>query len=137
MSRNLFQYLSKKTKQINQDVFGVPFRCIAGTDGEWISVDAESGGELLTLQIVYNTVSEDAVTGADVFVETPNITISNRSLDPMPKSGETWFFELPVSPMDGADKKIWKMSRDSILNEGVLGVSTIYMEDVEQSEVPV
>lgn len=130
---NLLQFLSTASKQVNESLFGVHFRAV-GPDGIWKNIDAESGEPLKTMQIIYNSVDEDVQTGAEVIVRTPNVTISNRCLNPFPSPGEHWVFEVPENPMPGASMKQYAMSRDREYREDVLGVTTIYLIEMAQSE---
>ena len=59
-------------------------------------------GELLTGQILYDTVRMDAESGADVITEEPIITLRRASLSRVPKSGEKWVLQIPASPRAGA-----------------------------------
>lgn len=129
---NLFARLSTKTKELNQRRFGVSFSACS-PDGVWYTNDAETGELLKTIQIVGNTIDTDVSTGDDVVVHTPNITISNRSLPRLPKAGERWLFKVATNPFPDAPLKDYMMSEDRIYTEDILGVTTIYLIEVEQS----
>ena len=128
---NLLARLSDKVKKVNQNRFGVPFAA-CDPNGVWHTLDAESGELLKTVQVVGNTVDSDVTTGEDVVVHTPNITISNRSLPTIPQAGEKWLFKVATSPYPDAPMKDYMMSEDRIYTEDYLGVTTIYMVEVEQ-----
>lgn len=128
---SLLATLSKKAVALNESRFGVPFQAL-GPNGEWQVNDAVTGLPLRTMQIVGNTVKEDAITGEDVLIKSPNITISKTCLSPFPKAGENWLFAVPVSAEVGAELKQYSMSLDRIYIEDILGVATIYLMEVEQ-----
>ena len=129
---NLLARISQKAKTLNQNRFGVSFNAM-GPDGTWHTLDAESGEPLKTVQVTGNSIDSDVVTGEDVVVKLPTITFSNRSLPQIPVAGEKWLFKIATTPFDGAPMKDYMMSEDRIYTEDIVGVTTVYLIEVEQS----
>lgn len=134
---NLLRVIRRKTKQLNEGHFGVPFRAV-GPDGIWKEFDAsypiEDEVGLKTLQINYTSIRIDPNTGDDVVVANPFIAIHTECLAPFPEPGEGWIFELPESLEENAPLKMFAMSADRLLREDVLGAVVIYLMEVKQSE---
>jgi hypothetical protein len=129
--------LFNKTKRINNRKFGFYFEAL-GPDGKWQTVDAETGEDLRTVQLVSNTVGENPEGSETVLVENPFVVIDNNCLSPFPQPGETWLFKIPPSSKEGDDApenlKIMAMSRERLFQDDYLGVTRIYLQEVEQSD---
>lgn len=129
---SLYQTIRKVSEDVNKSVWGMVFRAW-DPSGKLHETDALTGEPLKFKQVIYNSVRVDLETGEDIIDPTPNFTIDTQCLNPLPKAGEDWLFELPESTIPGAPMKKWKMSKDRILREDVIGNIQIFCIEVENN----
>ena len=97
---NLRTLAVKDVKNLNAKDWGAPIELMS-PDGIWQKTDAETGGILQAIQVLYDYRKIDPGTGGEVIVNEPVVTISLSSLSRVPKAGERWvvrFSENPSTP---------------------------------------
>ena len=89
--------------------------------------------EGIRAQVLYDTVRVNPDTGEDMVVEAPVITVRRSTLPRIPAPGENWYFEIPITPSETADKTPYMMSLVRPPEGGrSIGFIRIYLQEVEQ-----
>ncbi len=89
--------------------------------------------EGIRAQVLYDIVRMNPDTGENMVVAAPVITLRRSTLARIPAPGENWFFEIPATPSETAEKIPYMMSPVRPPEGGSsLGFIRIYLQEVEQ-----
>lgn len=122
-----------KTLEDSSSGFGLPVELTAPNGDEQI-FKKNSTTELLTGQILYETVLIDPQTGAQKIIPNPNVSLRITSLDIVPKAGEKWFVRIPIDPSRTAEKFSFVSSGDRDPDTmRSIGYITLYLQKAKQT----
>lgn len=65
-------------------------------DGNRYTTDNETGETLKAVQILYDYRRVNPMTGEEIIVNEPVVTMALSSLARVPQAGETWFIKIPT-----------------------------------------
>lgn len=117
--------------------FGMPVE-LTSPDGVEQIFNRNNTLELLKGQVLYFSKREDPETGEIIVVNQPVVTLRISSLIRVPKSGETWYIKMPISPEVGAAKERFVFTATRSAEHGTdIGFIRLYPQRIEVSEVPV
>jgi len=83
-------------------------------------------------QILYDTLTENPETGAEVVVHKPVVTLRRSSLVRIPLPNEKWIVKIPLTPSLTAPKVDFAIERPSE-EGGAIGFIRLYLTRIEQS----
>lgn len=90
--------------------------------------------DILSGQILYSYVAVNPDTGEEVIVNNPVVSLRRSSLVRVPVAGETWVFEIPVTPSVAATKVPFIMDATrSPENDDSIGYIRYFLTKAEQS----
>ena len=122
-----------KTLEDSSSGFGLPVE-LTPPNGEPQIFKKNSTTELLTGQILYETVLIDPQTGEQKIITNPNVTLRITSLVVVPKAGENWFIRIPIDPSLTAPKFSFVLSGDRDPDTmRSIGYITLYLQKAEQT----
>jgi hypothetical protein len=85
-------------------------------------------------QVLYYTRRENPETGEIIVVNEPVISLRISSLNIVPKSGETWYIKMPISPVIGAEKKDFIFTPTRAPQDGFdIGFLKIYPQRIKST----
>lgn len=91
-----------------------------------IDEDVSLGG-----QVIYDTLSIDPDTGAQVIEHKPVVTLRLSELKRVPKAGEKWVVKIPLTPSTTAPLKTFYLERPGE-EGGSIGFIRLYLMSIEQ-----
>jgi len=90
--------------------------------------------DVLSGQILYSYVAVNPDTGEEIIVNNPIVSLRRSSLTRVPEAGETWLFEIPITPSTTAAKVPFIMDAGkSPENDDSIGYIRFYLTKAEQS----
>lgn len=134
---NLREQAEKDLKHTLEKEYGLPL-ILTDPDGKKYdksenSADPDNPDDL-TGQILYSFVSVNPETGEEMIVNNPIVSIRQSSLARVPVAGETWLFEIPITPNRIADKVPFIMDATRKPEpDGSIGFIRFYLTKAEQA----
>ena len=95
-----------------------------------ISPSGES--ETVMGQVAYDTRKYDPITGAEMIIELPVVTVRRSSLSTIPANGENWSVRIPSTPTVTGDLETYIVEHP-IKHGRSYGWITMYLMKAEQS----
>ncbi len=91
-------------------------------------------GESVTVmgQVAYDTRKFDPVTGAEMIINLPVVTVRRSSLSTIPADGENWAVKIPSTPTVTGDLVTYALGRP-VEHGRSYGWITLYLMAAEQS----
>lgn len=87
-------------------------------------------------QVLYSRKVLNPVTGEDIIINEPVVVLRVSSLDPVPKTAEQWFIQMPVSPVEGAAKENFLMDKGKAVEGGAsIGFIRLYPKKADQTSI--
>ena len=134
---NLRQQAESDLKKTLEKEFALPV-FITSPDGVKQENSENSADPLnpdaLSGQILYSYVAVNPDTGEEIVVNNPIVSLRRSSLVRIPQAGETWVFEIPVTPSPTADKVPFIMDAGrSPENDDSIGYTRYFLTKAEQS----
>lgn len=122
-----------KTLEDPKSGFGLPAE-LTSPDGVEQIFKKNSTTELLTGQILYETVLIDPQTGEQKIIPLPNVSLRIASLDRVPLPKEDWFVRIPIDPSLTAPKFSFVLSGDRDPDTmRSIGYITLYLQKATQT----
>ena len=134
---NLRERAESDLKHSLEKEFALP---VVLTDPDGVKYDESqnsadpSNPDALSGQILYSYVAVNPDTGEEVIVNNPVVSLRRSSLLRVPVAGETWLFEIPITPSVTADKVPFIMDATrSPENDDSIGYTRYFLTKAEQS----
>jgi hypothetical protein len=92
-------------------------------------------GESVTVrgQVAYDTREYDPITGAEMIIDLPVVTVRRSSLSTIPADGEIWAVRIPSTPSVTGTLETYVLSDRPIKHGRSYGWITLYLTKAEQS----
>ncbi len=92
-------------------------------------------GESVTVrgQVAYDTREYDPITGAEMIIDLPVVTVRRSSLSTIPADGEIWAVKIPSTPSVTGTLETYVLSDRPIKHGRSYGWITLYLTKAEQS----
>lgn len=101
---------------------------------EVILTDKDGKQQTVKGQVLYSRKIQNPTTGEDIIINEPVVILRVSTLDPVPKSGEQWFIQMPVSPVEGAEKENFLMDKSKAVEGGAsIGFIRLYPKKADQT----
>lgn len=135
MSGLLRQLVESELATTLEGDFSLPVQLILpDPDGGRYTTSALDSNKTLSGQVLYNSVREDPETGERLIVNTPVVSLRIASLPRLPRTGEKWGVEIPLSPAENAPFVLFIM--DSVVRapevNRAIGFVRLYLQKAEQ-----
>ena len=103
---------------------------------EVILTDKEGKQQTVKGQVLYSRKVQNPITGEDIIVNEPVIVLRVSTLDPVPKTGEQWFIQMPLTPLEGAPKENFLMDKGKAVEGGAsIGFIRLYPKKADQTPI--
>jgi hypothetical protein len=107
---------------------------LEGDFGLPVTLISPSGvSETVRGQVAYDTREYDPITGAEMIIDLPVVTVRRSSLSTIPADGETWAIRIPSTPSVTGTLETYVLSDRPIKHGRSYGWITLYLTKAEQS----